>query len=79
MTSVHIYSPLQIALIALLPKDGTPVRVADLARAASMTEWDVTEELRGPWLDDDAIRYSVQTDSFSAIRATDPIQPRKQP
>jgi hypothetical protein len=72
------YSPVQIALIALLPKDGSQVRVAELARAVSMTEWDVTEELREPWFDG-FIDYSVQTDSFSAKRASDSTQERKKP
>lgn len=66
------YSGLQIALIALLPKDGTPKTVAELASDAGVSEWDVTEALRGPWMEDDCIGYSVNTDSFSAKRATDP-------
>lgn len=73
---MKVFSQAQVALIALLPKSGDRVTVADLARAASMTEWDVTEELREPWFDG-YIDYDLQSDSFSAKRATDSTEERK--
>lgn len=56
---------LRITLLALLPKDGTPMKVADLARMSGSSSRQVTDALFGDYLDGQ-IGFDIRTDSFSA-------------
>jgi hypothetical protein len=61
------YSPLQIALLALLPKSGEGVKVAALAEAAGITQQQVTSALIGPYMSF-ACDFDITTDCYSAIK-----------
>lgn len=70
------YSRAQVALIALLPKDGTPVSSFVLAGSAAMSLPLVAQELSAPCAAG-AVRFDPHNDTYSAVRAADPKQPRK--
>ena len=58
---------LRITLLALLPKDGSPVKVAELARQAQATADQVTNALFADYLDRE-IAFDIRTDTFRAIK-----------
>lgn len=58
---------LQITLLALLPKDGTPMTVAKLAAATAADEGDVISALIDPFMVGDVI-FDVRADAYSARR-----------
>lgn len=62
--NVALMDPLQIALIALLPKTGERVKVAELARCAGITPQRVTAALMDPYLAR-MVDFDVRTDSYS--------------
>jgi hypothetical protein len=59
---------LQVALLALLPKDGTPMTVSRLAAATAADEGDVIHALIAPFMVGDVI-FDVRADAYSARRA----------
>ncbi len=56
---------LRIALLALLPKDGTPKTVAELAAATFVDPRDVTDALFDDFLDGH-LEFDVRADTFAA-------------
>lgn len=58
---------LRVALLALLPKDGTPVAIARLAEQTCVATKDVTDALFDDYLTG-AIGFHVRTDAFFAIK-----------
>lgn len=63
---------LLVTLLALLPKDGTPVTVAALAKAAGISQPAVTNTLFAPWFAG-RLGYDLRTDSYFAIRTGDTL------
>lgn len=63
---------LLVTLLALLPKDGTPVTVAALATAAGISQPTVTNILFDPWFAG-RLGYDLRTDSYFAIRTGDTL------
>lgn len=61
------YTGLQISLLALLPKDGTPMTVAWLAKAAAVTEPQVTNALFDPYMAK-AVNFDVRADAYFVER-----------
>jgi hypothetical protein len=58
---------LRIALLALLPSEGSPMTVKALAAAACVSPAAVTDALFDDWLDS-RINFNVRADAFSAIK-----------
>jgi hypothetical protein len=58
---------LQVTLLALLPKDGTPVTVAALACDAGTEQGYVIHALIAPFMKGDVI-FDVRADAYSARR-----------
>lgn len=58
---------LRTTLLALLPKDGTPIRLAALARVAAAPAEQVIEALHDALVDRQAT-YDISTDSYAAQR-----------
>ena len=54
---------LRIVLLALLPKDGTPKAIAELAALACVSPQDVSDALFDDYMDN-RIGFDVLTDSF---------------
>lgn len=54
---------LLVALLALLPKDGTPMTVKQLATATAVSQPTVTNVLFDTWFAK-AIGYDLRTDSY---------------
>ena len=63
---------LLVTLLALLPKDGTPVTVAALAAAAAVPPGVVTDTLFDTWFAG-GIAFDMRTDTYSAIRTGDAL------
>ena len=63
---------LLVTLLALLPKDGTPVTVAALAAAAAVPPGVVTDTLFDTWYRG-VIAFDMPSDSYSAIRTGDAL------
>jgi len=61
------YNGLQVSLLALLPKDGTRVTVAQLARATGVSQPAVTNELFGPYMAK-AVNFDVRADAYFVER-----------
>jgi len=61
---------LLIALLALLPKDGTPMTVNALAKAAGVGPRAVTEALFGEWRAG-RLHFDVRTDTYTAQKQGD--------
>lgn len=55
---------LQTELLALLPKDGTPVTVLTLAEAAGVSDYRVTSALFDPYLAHQ-VDYDIRRDAYS--------------
>ena len=55
---------LQVALLALLPKDGTPVTVGQLASTLRVSEYQVTSALFDPYLAHE-VDYDIRRDAYS--------------
>ncbi len=66
------FNQLRVALLALLPKDGTPVTVADLARSANLTPLLVTDALFADYMAG-RINFDVRADAFSAVKQGDKL------
>lgn len=60
------YNRMQVALLALLPKDGTKVTVAKLARDAGISQPAVTNELFDVWFAG-AVQFDVRADSYFVL------------
>lgn len=68
MNTIHrTYSGLQVALMALLPKDSTPVTACQLARATAVSQYQVTTALLAPCLAHE-VDYDIEADAYSAPR-----------
>jgi hypothetical protein len=67
MSRLPEFDGLQISLLALLPKDGTPVTVAKLAEASAADEAEVIHSLLDPFMAGDVI-FDVLADAYSARR-----------
>lgn len=65
--STYLLQPLQIALIALLPKTGEGLTVAELAKAACITPAQVTEALLMPYMEF-YVDFDVTTDTYTLCR-----------
>lgn len=66
MNTIHrTYSGLQVALMALLPKDCTPVTVRQLAKATAVSQYQVTTALFDPYLAHE-VDYDIRADAYSA-------------
>lgn len=63
---------LRVALLALLPSDGTPVTVARLAEQACVGTGDVTDALFDDYLAG-RIGFHVRTDQFFSIKQGDQL------
>lgn len=61
---------LRIVLVALLPKDGSPMTVSSLAAAAGVHHATVTNALYEEWFSK-RVDYAVETDSYRAIKQGD--------
>lgn len=61
------FDGLQITLLALLPKDGTPMTVHQLAKATGAKEFEVTNALFGPYMAHE-VNFDVRADAYSAPR-----------
>lgn len=61
--SAELMHPLQIALIALLPKGGERRTVAELAKAAAITPEAVTAALFDPYMARQ-VDFDVRTDTY---------------
>lgn len=73
------YTGLQTALLALLPKDGTPVTVAALAKTLAVSEYQVTTALFDPYLAYE-VDFDVLADAYSAPRNPGrPLKPAYSP
>ena len=72
-TTHHYADTLQTRLLALLPKDGTPVTVCQLASTLCVSEYRVTSALFDPYLAHQ-VDYDVLTDAYSAPQ---PLRPLK--
>ncbi len=68
MSRMPEFNGMQISLMALLPKDGTPVTVAKLAHATAAEEDAVIHALIDPFMEGDVI-FDVRADAFSARRS----------
>ncbi|MES1977537.1 MAG: hypothetical protein V4451_05840 [Pseudomonadota bacterium] len=68
MSEADQVNQLRVTLLALLPKDGAPVKVAMLAAQASADEADVIYALHQPFMDGGVI-FDVRADAYSARRA----------
>lgn len=62
--SARTLAQLRIALLALIPKTGTPVTTADLARHAAASEEEVAEALFDPWNTGDLV-FDMAADAYS--------------
>lgn len=58
---------LRIALLALLPKDGTPKTIAELARITFVKPLDVTDALFDDYMNG-ALDFNVQADTFCNLK-----------
>lgn len=58
---------IRIALLALLPKDGTPISVAQLASTAFVSKSHVTDALFDDYMDG-RLGFDVRADKFWSIR-----------
>ncbi|MES2946012.1 MAG: hypothetical protein V4772_24355 [Pseudomonadota bacterium] len=63
------YNRMQVALLALLPKDGAKVSVAQLARDAGIAQPAVTNELFDVWFAG-AVQFDVRADSYFVLPKT---------
>ena len=72
------YSPLQVALIALLPKSGERVSVAELAKATAVTPGQVVAAMLGPYMGC-AVEFDVRADSYYAPKTGNALPPQRQP
>lgn len=63
---------LRIVLLALLPKDGTPIKVVDLARLSGSSSRQVTEVLYPGHLDKE-VEFDIHTDTFRAHKQGDAL------
>lgn len=71
------FNALYITLMALLPKGGTPVSVAELVRATGAAQTHVIGVLMGPYMEG-RIGFCVKTDSYFATPKTNDLPtPRK--
>jgi len=68
MSRLPEFNGLQVALMALLPKDGAPKTVAALARETAADESEVIHALIDPFMAGDVI-FDVRADAYSARRA----------
>lgn len=59
------FNALYVSLIALLPKDGTPLTVAELVQATGAAQTNVIGVLMGPYMEG-RIGFCVKTDSYFA-------------
>ena len=66
------HAQLLVTLLALLPKDGTPVTVAALATAAGISQARVTNTLFDTWYAGQ-VGYDMPRDSYFAIRTGDTL------
>ncbi len=71
MTDARL-AQLRIALLALLPKDGTPWSVASLAAAAGCTQPAVTNALHEPW-HRNQVGYLREQDAYYLIKLGDAL------
>ena len=62
---------IRIALLALLPKDGSPVSVAQLASTAFVSKAHVTDALFDDYMDG-RLGFDVRADTFWTIRQPAP-------
>ena len=62
---------IRIALLALLPKDGTPISVAKLAATAFVSKAHVTDALFDDYMDG-RLGFDVRADTFWTIRQPAP-------
>lgn len=62
---------LQITLLALLPRDGTPVTVHRLAKATAVSEYQVTNAFFDLYLDRE-VNFDVRADAYSAAKQQAP-------
>lgn len=60
----HYADTVQTRLLALLPKDGTPVTVCQLASTLCVSEYRVTSALFDPYLAHE-IDYDIRHDAYS--------------
>lgn len=61
---------LRIVLLALLPKDGRPMTVQALAKAAGVAPRAVTDALFGEWTAG-RLHFDVRTDTYTAQKQGD--------
>jgi hypothetical protein len=73
MNDAVLMDPLQIALIALLPKSGEGRTVAELARAAAITPERVTAALFDPYMAG-KVDFDVRTDTYRLPRPAEAAQ-----
>lgn len=66
------HAQLLVTLLALLPKDGTPVTVAALATAAGISQARVTNTLFDTWYAGQ-VGYDMPRDSYFSIRTGDAL------
>ena len=71
-TNTAAAAQLLVTLLALLPKDGTPVKVAALATAAGVSQPTVTNVLFDTWYAGH-VGYDMPRDSYFAIRTGDTL------
>lgn len=74
------FNVLYVTLMALLPKDGTPLSVAELVQATGAAQTHVIGVLMGPYMAG-ALGFDIHTDSYFATPqkqlANDSSTPRK--
>jgi hypothetical protein len=71
MTDAQL-AQLRVALLALMPKDGTPWSVASLAAAARCTQAEVTNALFDPW-HTGRVGYLREQDAYYLIKQGDAL------
>lgn len=66
------FNALYIALMALLPKSGTPRSVAELVRATGAAQTNIVGVLMGPYMEG-RIGFCIKTDSYFATPASNDL------
>lgn len=67
MSRLPEFNGLQVSLMALLPKDGSPVTVTALAKSTAAEPGDVIQALLDPFMVGDVI-FDVRADAYSVRR-----------
>ena len=71
------FNALYVSLMALLPKDGTPLTVAELVQATGAAQTNVIGLLMGPYMEG-RIGFCVKTDTYFATpKHNDSLTQRK--